>query len=146
MKYLIIIISLIFFSSCEQSSENTFKYTSVFELRQLVKETENVKTSHGSFFLIGGSYNSDEYSKTNVKVFAKVNGAYRFVEIPIEDIRIVINDSLTVPTLQVRYKTTHGNILNDDQVLQRWCSCHDKSYIITCPEKYLPEKLLPIEL
>ena len=139
MKQILLLTFAIFLFACENPSP---KYSSVFELRQLVKSTEKGVSSSATFFLIAGSYSSSDYSRTTVKVFAKVDGAYRFIEIPMSKIRIIIDNNIKVPTLQLQLNAMHG--FTDEEFLNNygWLS----SYIIRCPEQYLPEKLLPIEL
>ena len=64
----------------------------------------------------------------------------KIVDIPIEKLRINIDDSLQKPNLVVkyyRYKMTDSEIVEDT---------YNRTFVINCPEKYLPEKLLPIEL
>ncbi len=61
---------------------------------------------------------------------------------PIEDIRVNINDSIKKPSIEVLY--INNEKLRDEELLNvGWIS---KIYIINCPEQYLPEKLLPINL
>ena len=126
--------------SCKEVTYRDLK-SSNLELRQLVKTTEINKSSSGHFFLIAGSYNSKETVNTTVKVFAKVEGRYRIIEMPISMIRIVIDNNLKKPYIQVEY--WHHQLVNDEEVLN---SVSKNYYVIYCPEQYLPEKLLPIEL
>lgn len=75
-------------------------------------------------------------------MFAKVDGYFRVVNIPIENVRVNINNNIDKPTLQIYYteeKLTGSNLLDNH-------GYNINYYIINCPERYLPEKLLPIEL
>jgi|688.fasta_scaffold1427347_2 hypothetical protein len=139
----IIILSLFILTiiSCEIVEYKDLK-SSKLELRQLVKTTETTKSSQGYFFLIAGSYNSKETIKTTVKVFAKVEGRYRIIEMPINKIRIVIDNTLKKPYIQVEYND--NKVENDEWILE--CYHNINYYVVYCPEQYLPEKLLPIEL
>jgi hypothetical protein len=140
MKIILTIISFLLLS-CSTKPNEKFK-TSKLELRQLVKETEHSTNSSASFFLIAGSYNKKEYTTTTVKMFAKVENRYRLIECDIENIRVVINDSLKIPYLEIEYDT--NNKYTDEELLNVYYI--NKTYIIYCPEQYLPEKLLPLEL
>ena len=97
LKYIIyLLIFQLSLISCVPLRKKSF-ISSKFELRQLVKETENKKESSGVFFLIGGSFHSEESNETKVKCFAKVDGSFRIIEMPIEDIRIRIDNKLKKP-------------------------------------------------
>lgn len=140
MRKLIIVALALFIGGCSEVTTKIRK-TSVFQLRQLVQNTEKNKYSSANLFFLIGHYSSRESTEINVKVFANVEGAYRFIEIPIEKIRVVLVDSISKPTLQIVY---YAESLSDEQVCNHqyyWEKC-----IITCSEEYLPEKLLPIEI
>lgn len=142
MKNLLLILTLgITLLSCKD--EKKYFFSDEIKLRQLVKETKTEKYSHGSFFLIGGGYSNGEIETTTVKVFGRVDGLYRFMEMNMNEIRIKIDNKLTEPNIVIRYwwrKKVSTDYMIDDY--------HDyhSIYIINCPEKFLPEKLLPIEL
>lgn len=137
-----IILLIAVFTSCMESEKHKTLKSSEFVLRQLIKDTETIKHASGSFFLIGGGYHQSEYKRTYVQVFAKVNDRYRLIEMPIEDVRISIDNKLKTPTVQVEYE--RRDRVEDDELLSTsWIS---KLYVINCPEQYLPEKLLPIEI
>ena len=145
MKYFIKLLILVFTTciliSCTYFQDKQFT-SSKLELRQLVKEVSTTHTEHGGFFLVGGSYSASETEKTTVKVMAKVEGRYRFMEIPIESIRIVINNNISIPYIEIEYVNTKK--YSDEALTNNIYLV--KVYIITCPEQYLPEKLLPITL
>ena len=125
--------------SCEAKSDKKFK-TEHIELRQLIQKTTNTQNSYASYFLIVGSFSSETQEEVNVNVFAKIDNRYRLIKIPIEDLRIVIDNNLSKPNIVIEYESAN-KIHNDDLVSQIHL---DKIYVIYCPEKYLPEKLLPI--
>lgn len=139
--FLYTMLSLVFFTSCETMSNKKLK-SSNLELRQLVQETETTKYSSASFFLIAGGYSQSEYKETKVKVFAKVDGRYRLIEMPIEYIRINIDNKLSKPNIVIEYEYTSN--FTDDEIVSK--EFFEKVYVINCPEQYLPEKLLPIGL
>ena len=135
------LLALVLFTSCEPMINKNLK-SSKLELRQLVQETETKKTSYALYFLIAGSYSQSEYKETKVKVFAKVENRYRLIEMPIDEIRIAIDNKLTIPNVEIEY-VNNEKYSDEELVSNRWKT---KVYIINCPEHYLPEKLLPIGL
>jgi hypothetical protein len=112
-------------------------------LRQLVKTDEVTKESRGSYFLISGSYSSSESVSTKIKLIGKVNGLYRLIEFNFNDARIKIDNSLTKPHLYIKY-TSYGKHSTSALLDDKWYDIN--SFVIVCPEKYLPEKLLSIEI
>lgn len=130
------------FSCGEYNPDGIYKnrQSSVLELRQLVNSKEQITQTSASFFLIAGSLDSRTETNYSVKVFAKVDGYYRVIDIPIYKLRINIDDSLQKPSLVIKYKNEK---LSDSEIVNNYSV---REYIINCPEKYLPEKLLPIEL
>lgn len=136
-----LMLALVLFTSCEPMIDKKLK-SSKLELRQLVQETETKKTAYASYFLIAGSYGQSEEKITTVKVFAKVENRYRLIEMPIDEIRISIDNKLTTPNIEIEY--TNNKKYNDEELVSKdWIT---KVYVINCPEQYLPEKLLPIGL
>lgn len=145
MKQIAIILSLMFLNSCIEPMEDQKFKTSEFELRQLVKTTEKSKISEASFFLIYASYSSSDKSETTIKMFANVDGYYRVVDVPIEYIRVKIDNSMFIPTLHIQYED-HIERSNDWLIGNPYRNIYKMAFVITCPEIYLPERLLPIEL
>lgn len=136
-----LVLALVLFTSCEPMIDKNLK-SSKLELRQLVQETETKKTAYASYFLIAGSYSQSEYKETKVKVFAKVENRYRLIEMPIDEVRIAIDNKLKVPNIEIEY-INHVKYSDEELVSKSWIT---KVYVINCPEQYLPEKLLPIGL
>lgn len=110
-------------------------------LRQLAQDTTHSKGSSAWFFLIGGAYNSGETQSINVKMFAKVEGRYKLIEVPITDIRVVIDNNVASPYIIKEYENLYA--FSDEEATER---SYMGLIILYCPEKYLPEKLLPIGL
>ncbi len=141
--YIVSILAML--NSCDKSE--FFQKTSKFELRQMVQTETVEKMTKGSYFLIYASYESSEKKENYVKVMAKVEGRYKIISIPLGKLRIVINDSLRVPNLQLEYFM--GTPLSDEEItneMTAYINSRDIVYVISCPEKYLPEKILPVEL
>lgn len=136
-----LLLALVLLTSCEPMIDKKMK-SSKLELRQLVQETETKKTAYAYYFLITGSYGQSEEKITTVKVFAKVENRYRLIEMPIDEIRIAIDNKLTTPNIEIEY--TSKVKFNDEELISKvWIT---KVYVINCPEHYLPQKLLPIGL
>lgn len=129
----------------DDDSDKKYRYTDTFELRQLTDNQEVNQTSRASYFFIAADYSSKTEREDVVKVFAKVDGQYRFIKILLQDVRIKVNNQITKPYIKFKYhdfKRTNEYVIND--YLNSKC-CNNIQYIvIECPEKYLPEKLLPI--
>lgn len=138
--YLFLLLTV---SSCMGTETPSFYLSEEIPLRQLVKTEKVSKSENGYFFLIIGEYSSREEQAVVVRVFAKVEGMYRYLEFPMENIRININEKYKTPTIQ--FKSEFNYTL--DQTLF-WIE--EKNYsgeiIINCSEEYLPEKLLPIKI
>jgi hypothetical protein len=132
---------LVLFSSCDEIVTKDLK-SSKFELRQLVKQTDTRKSTSGFYFLIAANYGSSEEKVTTINVFAKVEGRFRLIVIPIEDIRINIDNSIKKPNVVIEYR--EASKLGDEELVNS--EYQKKIYLINCPEVYLPERLLPINL
>lgn len=150
-ELLMVIIGFSTFTSChypEQPKTVKEKTTAVLALRQFVQDEQTTKTSSASFFLFCGNYSSIEANKAYLRVFAKVDGGYRFIEMPLEDVRVFLNDSLEKPTLVIRCISDAffklPATISDEEL------CGDiianKRYIVSCPSRFLPEELIPLSL
>ena len=139
--FLYTLLALVLFTSCEPMINKNLK-SSKLELRQLIQETETKKSTYASYFLIAGSYSQSEYKETKVKVFAKVENRYRLIEMPIDEVRIAIDNKLKIPNIEIEY-INHVKYSDEELVSKSYIT---KVYVINCPEQYLPEKLLPIGL
>jgi hypothetical protein len=151
MKKIFIMITLsVLLISCSDSSDNYFKsQTSPLKLRQLVNTNERESTSSGNAMLFFASYHSEEKNIDYIKVFAEVEGSYRFLEIPMEKIRVKLDSSSQIPHLLINYnyyrqkekKFSDNDICDDNSY-----AFNITDYTIVCREEYLPEKLLPINI
>jgi hypothetical protein len=137
------LILLLIVSSCTGTETPSYYLSEEIPLRQLVKTEKVNRSENGYFFLITGGYSSREEQAVVIRVFAKVEGMYRYLEFPIENIRININKKYKTPTIQFKSEINYTL----DQTLF-WIE--EKTYsgeiIINCSEEYLPEKLLPIKI
>lgn len=146
MNKLLIILALIFtLNSC------TYQYeTEEFELRQFTNVSENINSSSGSFFIIAGGYSSKNEYKENIKLFAKVDGTYRYLEFDLKKVRIKIDNSINIPTIKIFYKDDCSRPRSNDYIFNYEIvnnSITNSNYVIlSCPEIYLPEKLVPIDI
>lgn len=139
IKILLFLFIGILFISCDDTQLfNTDK----FELRQLLNKEQVSQNTHGAYFLIVGEYSSETEYNDIVKVCAKVNNQYRFLQFNIKKVRIEIDNNLTKPQIQYFYKD--WGQLSNERIFEYE---RNQDYIVIyCPEQYLPEKLLPIEL
>ena len=142
MKQFILILLLAILSACN-TPINHYKTDKIL-LRQLVKTTEITKSASASYFLILGTASYSEESKTTIKVMGKVHGLYRLIEFDFNDARIKIDNSINKPYLYLKYTGSEKVPLGELITNPNWFLV--TSYVIVCPEKYLPEKLLPINL
>ena len=72
----------------------------------------------------------------------EVNGEYRFMQFDFEKVRIKIDNKVTTPYIVLNYRETYEV---DMSYLLDYPGYID-SITIVCPEQYLPERLLPIQL
>tara|TARA_R110000851_G_scaffold315229_5_gene477604 strand:- start:5755 stop:6204 length:450 start_codon:yes stop_codon:yes gene_type:complete len=139
--FLVLLVSSI---SCTMQEE--WRTSEPLELRQLVNKEIHTTSISSSFFLIAGSYSSTEHFEEKVKVMAKVNGYYRYLQFPLDKVRIAIDDSITIPYIRIQYEK--GNVKNLEAAFRYmeydWMS--KIQILIHCPARYLPEKLIPIEI
>jgi hypothetical protein len=72
----------------------------------------------------------------------KVKDEYRFMQFDFEKVRIKIDNKVTTPYIVLNYRETSE--MSMDYLLEY--GYYVKSVTIVCPEQYLPEKLLPIQI
>ena len=139
-KIIFLLVSIALFSSCNLIVE---RKSNKFELRQLDSSVSDSKSSNAWFFIAAGSYSENTSNESVVKVFAKVDGMYRLIKFPLEMARINIDNSISSPNIQLVYRNEIE--ISDERLLNGYNYLVDY-YIINCPEIYLPEKLIPIEI
>jgi hypothetical protein len=111
-------------------------------LRQLVNRDVTETHTSGSFFLVAGSVNSDTETNTVVKLMGEVKGEYRFMQFDFTKVRIKIDNKVTTPYIVLNYN--NRDVVETDYLLKY--PYYIESITIVCPEQYLPEKLLPIQI
>ena len=141
---LFLLSAILTFCSCNPDPQSRPKerFTDPLYLRQMARKDEKQSTLQGSFFLVMGTIEGSSTEKALVRMMAKVEGDYRFVEIPLEKIRIRIDSACTTPYLQMSY-------YDDSEHKPAYLIDYDWNvtyYRIVCAEQYLPEKLTPIEI
>ncbi len=148
-KIILMLVLAIGMMGCDLRTIN--QESGPMKLRQLANITETEKSSGGTFVLFFATYHSQEKDMDFIKVFAEVDGLYRFIEIPMELVKVKIDNSVTTPYIQIRYWFNntgpfwHSNTKIIDEIEERdYLFLTD--YVITCPEQYLPERLLPIDI
>jgi hypothetical protein len=138
-KIILLLIAIVTLSSCEGP---TPRHSEHIPLRQLVKSETRETYATASFFLIAGSASSGTYTTTDVKAMGAVNGEYRYLQMEFEKVRIKIDNSVKIPYVILNYNDVSAT---DTDYLLKY-EYHIDSYTIVCPEQYLPERLLPIQL
>jgi hypothetical protein len=96
----------------------------------------------GMFFLVAGSMSSDTETSTVVKLMGEVKGEYRFMQFDFTKVRIRIDNKVTTPYIVLNYN--NRDVVETDYLLKY--PYYIESITIVCPEQYLPEKLLPIQI
>jgi hypothetical protein len=141
MKKLLLLFALLLMIGCDRVEYKDY-HTDKIYLRQLVnRDVTEIHTS-GSFFLIAGSVSSESVTSTVVKLMGEVNGEYRFMQFDFEKVRIKIDNKVTTPYIMLNYRETSETSV--DYLLK--FPYYIGSVTIVCPEQYLPERLLPIQI
>lgn len=117
-------------------------HTDKIYLRQLVNRDITETHTSAAFFLVAGSMTSDSETQTVVKVMGDIKGEFRFMQFNFEKVRIKIDNKVTTPYIVLNY--VDDEVKSIDYLLEY--DYNVKSVTIVCPEQYLPEKLLPIQL
>jgi hypothetical protein len=141
MKKLLGLFVVLFMIGCHPVEYKDY-HTDRIYLRQLVNRDVTETHTSGAFFLVAGSMSSESESTTVVKLMGEVNGEYRFMQFDFEKVRIKIDNKVTTPYIILNYRETYE--VSMDYLLKYHGEID--SVTIVCPEQYLPEKLLPIQL
>jgi hypothetical protein len=140
MKKLLGLFVMLFLFSC--APDYTKRHTDKIYLRQLVNREVTETHTSAAFFLVAGSMTSDSETQTVVKVMGDVKGEFRFMQFDFEKVRIKIDNNVKTPYIVLNYVDDRDVTI--DYLLEY--NYYIKSVTIVCPEQYLPEKLLPIQL
>lgn len=120
-------------------------FTEPLILRQMVNTSKTHSSIRGGYFMFMGGINGGSYEVNKVKVFAKVEDYYKFLNVPLEDLNIKLDNSITTPYIQISYYGTKTRYtLQELTSNSRWI--YQKKWYLICPEIYLPEKLLEINI
>jgi hypothetical protein len=141
MKKLLLLFSVLLMVGCERVEYKNY-HTDKIYLRQLVNRDVTETHTSGSFFLIAGSVSSESETSTVVKLMGRVKDEYRFMQFDFEKVRIKIDNKVTTPYIVLNYRETSE--MSMDYLLEY--GYYVKSVTIVCPEQYLPERLLPIQI
>ena len=141
MKKLLLLFALLLMIGCDRVEYKNY-HTDKIYLRQLVNRDVTETRTSGSFFLIAGSVSSESVTSTVVKLMGEVNGEYRFMQFDFEKVRIKIDNKVTTPYIMLNYRDTSETSV--DYLLK--FPYYIGSVTIVCPEQYLPERLLPIQI
>jgi hypothetical protein len=141
MKKLLGLLMLGFLFGCQPIEYKDLHSERIY-LRQLVNRDVTETHTSGSFFLIAASINSESQTNTVVKLMGEVNGEYRFMQFDFTKVRIKIDNKVTTPYIVLNYNRREK--VETDFLLEYYG--YINSITIVCPEQYLPEKLLPIQI
>jgi hypothetical protein len=142
MKKLLGLLMLGFLFGCQPITPEKNLHSEKIYLRQLVNRDVTETHTSGSFFLIAASINSESQTNTVVKLMGEVNGEYRFMQFDFTKVRIKIDNKVTTPYIVLNYNRREK--VETDFLLEYYG--YINSITIVCPEQYLPEKLLPIQI
>lgn len=94
------------------------------KLRKMTEHAKTDSTVSGGFFLIVGKFNSSTTTRLLVKFAWEMNdGTYAFSSLPLEKIRVKIDEEVATPTIKFRwrrlvgYRTPQIQELMDDHVV-----------------------------
>lgn len=142
MKKLLGLFVVLLMFGCKEPNPEKDQHSEKIYLRQLVNKDITETHTSGLFFLVAGSMSSTTESNPVVRVIGNVDGVYRFMEFDLEKIRIKIDNSVKTPYIVLNY--TDNEVIKTDRLLKY--TGYLDSITIVCPEQYLPERLLPIEI
>jgi len=141
MKKLLLLFVALLMVGCNVPVYKKY-HTDKIYLRQLVNRDITETHTSAAFFLVAGSMSSDTETSTVVKLMGKVRDEYRFMQFDFEKVRIKIDNKVTTPYIVLNY--TDREVIETDKLLKY--TGYLDSVTIVCPEQYLPERLLPIQL
>jgi hypothetical protein len=142
MKKLLGLFVVLFMIGCQPLPPEKEQHSEKIYLRQLVNRDITETHTSGSFFLIAGSVSSNSKTTTVVKLMGEIEGEYRFMQFDFEKVRIKIDNKVTTPYIVLNYNHTYEVGIN--YLLKNLY--YIDSVTIVCPEQYLPERLLPIQI
>jgi hypothetical protein len=142
MKKLLGLFVALFLFSCDAPVDKIYHSDKIY-LRQLVNTTVSETYTHGSFFLVAGLITSESTTETVIKLMGKIDDEYRFIQFDFERARIKIDNSVNIPYIVLNYKHNQELPIDEQLTHMNW---YDVTVTIVCPEQYLPEKLLPIQI
>jgi hypothetical protein len=142
MKKVLGLFVMLFLFSCKTPVEKIYHSDKIY-LRQLVNTTVSETYTHGSFFLVAGSITSESTTETVIKLMGKIDDEYRFIQFDFERARIKIDNSVKTPYIVLNYKNDKELSIDEQLNYMNW---YGVTVTIVCPEQYLPEKLLPIQI
>jgi len=142
MKKLLGLLVVLCMISCNQPVEKIYHSDKIY-LRQLVNTTVSETYTHGSFFLVAGSITSESTTETVIKLMGNIDDEYRFIQFDFERARIKIDNSVKTPYIVLNYKNDRELSIDEQLKKMNW---YGVTITIVCPEQYLPEKLLPIQI
>lgn len=142
MKKLLGLSVMLFLFSCNNPVNKIYHSNKIY-LRQLVNNDVSETHTYGSFFLVAGSVTSESTTQTVIKLMGNIDDEYRFIQFDFERARIKIDNSVKTPYIVLNYKNDREVSIDEQLSRMYW---YGVTVTIVCPEQYLPEKLLPIQI
>lgn len=142
MKKLLGLFVMLFLFSCDRPVDKIYHSNKIY-LRQLVNSDVSETHTYGSFFLVAGSVTSESTTQTVIKLMGSIDDEYRFIQFDFERARIKIDNSVKTPYIVLNYKNDQEISIDEQLRNMNW---YGVTVTIVCPEQYLPEKLLPIQI
>lgn len=134
-KLILILITCLTIMSCNENYK-----TQEFNLRQMKTFSQQTQRTNAGFFV----FSNVQSNETTMKVLANVDGLYRFIDIPLSNVRINIVDSTKQPSIQVAY--WYDREINNNHYLTTVKLYYPDYYILNVSEKYIPEELTEINI
>ena len=141
MKQILTILTLFILNSC--IPEYNYYKSDPMPLRQLVKSDDTTVSGRAAFFLIAGNASYSEGVSSKIKMYVLVNSSYKYLEYDLEEVRIKIDNSITVPYLTIEYSSEKPK---SNEYLTNMTLYGNDKVVLNTPEEYLPTQLLPIQI
>src|SRR5690554_6719166 len=118
LRWLGIIIGMIILTQACLPKDKHYK-TNKLPLRQLVNGSNTTRSATGWFFIAAGGHSGRETKTDYIKMYALVNGSYKYLEYNMRSVRIAIDNTITTPYIEVYGKCECMGI-NADEKDDEW--------------------------
>ena len=134
----LVLLTGLFMAGCEQPPPPPSQAEQILKgehkLRKMVERTETNSNISGGFFLFVGALSGGTTTSMLVKFAWEMNdGTYALSSLPLEKIRIKLDEDITTPTIKFRWGPS-----NHPQTLQRLIDSNVLYAVITAKESDWP--------